>query len=93
MWVPQPQSLVLNHGRSGMQVHTGRAAQPRSPGSGCTLRCRIGRTSLVCLNSHLHCPPKAEDRPEAVVVRLYEAHGSTVVAWLQTSLPVKEAML
>ncbi|NWS29271.1 MA2C1 mannosidase, partial [Polioptila caerulea] len=35
----------------------------------------------------------AEDRPEAVVVRLYEAHGSTVTAWLQTSLPVKEAML
>ncbi|NXI38479.1 MA2C1 mannosidase, partial [Galbula dea] len=35
----------------------------------------------------------AEDRPKAVVVRLYEAHGSTVVAWLQTSLPVKEAML
>ncbi|NXE85151.1 MA2C1 mannosidase, partial [Cochlearius cochlearius] len=35
----------------------------------------------------------AEDRPEAVVVRLYEAHGSTVDAWLQTSLPVKEAML
>ncbi|NXO59711.1 MA2C1 mannosidase, partial [Aramus guarauna] len=35
----------------------------------------------------------AEDRPEAVVVRLYEAHGSTVVAWLQTSLPVEEAML
>ncbi|XP_053810611.1 alpha-mannosidase 2C1 isoform X1 [Vidua chalybeata] len=36
---------------------------------------------------------QAEDRPEAVVVRLYEAHGSTVTAWLQTSLPVKEAML
>ncbi|OPJ70121.1 alpha-mannosidase 2C1 [Patagioenas fasciata monilis] len=36
---------------------------------------------------------QAEDRPDAVVVRLYEAHGSTVVAWLQTSLPVKEAML
>ncbi|NWT78806.1 MA2C1 mannosidase, partial [Lanius ludovicianus] len=35
----------------------------------------------------------AEDRPEAVVVRLYEAHGSTVTAWLQTSLPVKEAIL
>ncbi|NXY05473.1 MA2C1 mannosidase, partial [Pteruthius melanotis] len=35
----------------------------------------------------------AEDRPEAVVVRLYEAHGSTVTAWLQTSLPIKEAML
>lgn len=45
------------------------------------------------LNSHLRCAPKAEDRPDAVVVRLYEAHGSTVVAWLQTSLPVKEAML
>ncbi|NXY92511.1 MA2C1 mannosidase, partial [Alcedo cyanopectus] len=36
---------------------------------------------------------KAEDRPEAVVVRLYEAHGSRVSAWLQTSLPVREAML
>ncbi|NWI45907.1 MA2C1 mannosidase, partial [Picathartes gymnocephalus] len=36
---------------------------------------------------------QAEDRPEAVVVRLYEAHGSTVTAWLRTSLPVKEAML
>ncbi|NXH89483.1 MA2C1 mannosidase, partial [Edolisoma coerulescens] len=35
----------------------------------------------------------AEDRAEAVVVRLYEAHGSTVTAWLRTSLPVKEAML
>ncbi|NXL20984.1 MA2C1 mannosidase, partial [Setophaga kirtlandii] len=31
--------------------------------------------------------------PEAVVVRLYEAHGSTVTAWLQTPLPMKEAML
>ncbi|NXS36251.1 MA2C1 mannosidase, partial [Pomatostomus ruficeps] len=31
--------------------------------------------------------------PEALVVRLYEAHGSTVTAWLQTSLPVKKAML
>ncbi|NXH58885.1 MA2C1 mannosidase, partial [Rhabdornis inornatus] len=31
--------------------------------------------------------------PEAVVVRLYEAYGSTVTAWLQTSLPIKEAML
>ncbi|XP_027645314.2 alpha-mannosidase 2C1 isoform X2 [Falco biarmicus] len=36
---------------------------------------------------------QSEDRPEAVVVRLYEAHGSTVIAWLQTALPVKEAML
>ncbi|NWS14433.1 MA2C1 mannosidase, partial [Pachyramphus minor] len=36
---------------------------------------------------------RAEGRPEAVVVRLYEAYGSTVTAWLQTSLPVKEAML
>ncbi|XP_074773839.1 alpha-mannosidase 2C1 isoform X1 [Athene noctua] len=36
---------------------------------------------------------QAEDRPDAVVVRLYEAHGSTLVAWLQTSLPVQEAVL
>ncbi|NXO87506.1 MA2C1 mannosidase, partial [Sitta europaea] len=36
---------------------------------------------------------RAEDRPDAVVVRLYEAHGSTVTTWLQTSLPVKEAIL
>ncbi|XP_035191627.1 alpha-mannosidase 2C1 isoform X3 [Oxyura jamaicensis] len=36
---------------------------------------------------------QAEDRPDAVVVRLYEAHGSTAVTWLQSSLPVKEAML
>ncbi|NWH84522.1 MA2C1 mannosidase, partial [Aegithalos caudatus] len=35
----------------------------------------------------------AEDRPEAVVVRLHKACGSTVTAWLQTSFPVKEAML
>lgn len=50
--------------------------------------CWRGCACLICLNS-----PKAEDRAEAVVVRLYEAHGSTVSAWLQTSLPVKEAML
>ncbi|NXR61651.1 MA2C1 mannosidase, partial [Rhadina sibilatrix] len=36
---------------------------------------------------------EAEDKPEAVVVQLYKAHGSTLTAWLQTSLPVKEAML
>ncbi|NWH84761.1 MA2C1 mannosidase, partial [Aegithalos caudatus] len=35
----------------------------------------------------------ARDRPEAVVVRLHKACGSTVTAWLQTSLPVKKAML
>ncbi|NXL80709.1 MA2C1 mannosidase, partial [Leptocoma aspasia] len=35
----------------------------------------------------------AKDRSEAVVVWLYEAHGNTVSAWLQTSLSVKEAML
>ncbi|NXK26071.1 MA2C1 mannosidase, partial [Arenaria interpres] len=35
----------------------------------------------------------AEDSPGAVVVRLYEAHGSTVVAWLRTSLPIQEATL
>ncbi|NXM60182.1 MA2C1 mannosidase, partial [Illadopsis cleaveri] len=34
----------------------------------------------------------AEDRPEAVVVQLYEAHGSTVITWLETSFPIK-AML
>lgn len=50
--------------------------------------CLSHLSELICLNS-----PKAEDRPEAVVVRLYEAHGSTVTAWLQTPLPVKEAML
>ncbi|NWU90523.1 MA2C1 mannosidase, partial [Upupa epops] len=36
---------------------------------------------------------KQANRLEAVVVRLYEAHGSTVEAWLQTSLPIQEAML
>ncbi|XP_035409709.1 alpha-mannosidase 2C1 isoform X2 [Cygnus atratus] len=36
---------------------------------------------------------QAEDRPDAVVVRLYEAHGSTAGTWLRSSLPVKEAML
>ncbi|KFO82043.1 Alpha-mannosidase 2C1, partial [Cuculus canorus] len=53
----------------------------------------VKQASLTLLNSLLRHSPKAEDRPEALVVRLYEAHGSTVVAWLQTSLPVKEAML
>ncbi|XP_069722800.1 alpha-mannosidase 2C1 isoform X2 [Phaenicophaeus curvirostris] len=36
---------------------------------------------------------QAEDRPDALVLRLYEAHGSTVVVWLQTSLPIKDATL
>uniref|UniRef100_A0A8C0IZ29 alpha-mannosidase n=1 Tax=Chelonoidis abingdonii TaxID=106734 RepID=A0A8C0IZ29_CHEAB len=35
---------------------------------------------------------RAEDRLDGLVVRLYESHGSTVVTWLQTSLPVKEAI-
>lgn len=47
----------------------------------------------MCLSHLSDLPPKAEDRPDAVVVRLYEAHGSTGVVWLHTSLPVKEAML
>ncbi|NXG08961.1 MA2C1 mannosidase, partial [Sakesphorus luctuosus] len=47
----------------------------------------------VVLETVKQAGPRAEDRPEAVVVRLYEAYGSTVTAWLQTSLPVKEAML
>uniref|UniRef100_A0A663MGR4 alpha-mannosidase n=1 Tax=Athene cunicularia TaxID=194338 RepID=A0A663MGR4_ATHCN len=36
---------------------------------------------------------QASPRGRTVVVRLYEAHGSTLVAWLQTSLPVQEAVL
>ncbi|XP_074862404.1 alpha-mannosidase 2C1 isoform X2 [Carettochelys insculpta] len=35
---------------------------------------------------------QAEDRLDSLVVRLYESHGSTVVAWLQTSLPIKDAI-
>ncbi|GCB63176.1 hypothetical protein scyTo_0011577 [Scyliorhinus torazame] len=35
---------------------------------------------------------QAEDRKNALVIRLYESHGSTVVTWLHTSLPVKQAM-
>ncbi|NXF07842.1 MA2C1 mannosidase, partial [Smithornis capensis] len=47
----------------------------------------------VVLETVKQAGARAEDRPDAVVVRLYESHGSTVIAWLQTSLPVKEAML
>ncbi|KAL8196911.1 UNVERIFIED_CONTAM: Alpha-mannosidase 2C1 [Gekko kuhli] len=36
---------------------------------------------------------QAEDRPDALVIRLYESHGSTVESWLQTFLPVQEAVL
>ncbi|XP_029431160.1 LOW QUALITY PROTEIN: alpha-mannosidase 2C1 [Rhinatrema bivittatum] len=36
---------------------------------------------------------QAEDRSDALVLRLYESHGSTVDTWLRTSLPVKEAIL
>ncbi|XP_041034381.1 alpha-mannosidase 2C1 isoform X2 [Carcharodon carcharias] len=35
---------------------------------------------------------QAEDRKNALVIRLYESHGSTVVTWLHTSLPVKQAI-
>ncbi|KAG9489498.1 hypothetical protein GDO78_005466 [Eleutherodactylus coqui] len=35
----------------------------------------------------------AERRPDALVLRLYECHGSTVDTWLQTSLPVKDVFL
>ncbi|XP_048472979.1 alpha-mannosidase 2C1 [Rhincodon typus] len=35
---------------------------------------------------------QAEDRKNALVIRLYESHGSTVVTWLHTSLPVKQAV-
>ncbi|NWR67027.1 MA2C1 mannosidase, partial [Bucorvus abyssinicus] len=34
----------------------------------------------------------AEDRPDAVVVRLYGVHDSMAVAWLQTSLSIKDVM-
>ncbi|XP_060116165.1 alpha-mannosidase 2C1 [Heteronotia binoei] len=36
---------------------------------------------------------QAEDRPDALVLRLYESYGSTVETWLRTSLPVQEAAL
>uniref|UniRef100_A0ABM5EXU9 alpha-mannosidase n=1 Tax=Pogona vitticeps TaxID=103695 RepID=A0ABM5EXU9_9SAUR len=36
---------------------------------------------------------QAEDRNDALIVRLYESHGSTVATWLQTSLPVQEAAM
>ncbi|XP_044306519.1 alpha-mannosidase 2C1 isoform X2 [Varanus komodoensis] len=36
---------------------------------------------------------QAEERPGALIVRLYESHGSTVVTWLQTHLPVQEAVM
>ncbi|CAI5783661.1 alpha-mannosidase 2C1 [Podarcis lilfordi] len=36
---------------------------------------------------------QAEDVPGVLVIRLYESHGSTVVTWLQTSLPVQEAVM
>ncbi|XP_062926980.1 alpha-mannosidase 2C1 [Mobula hypostoma] len=35
---------------------------------------------------------QAEDRNDALVIRLYESHGSTVDTWLHTSLPVKQAL-
>nr|XP_034968274.1 alpha-mannosidase 2C1 [Zootoca vivipara] len=36
---------------------------------------------------------QAEDIPGVLVIRLYESHGSTVVTWLQTCLPVQEAVM
>ncbi|XP_062819613.1 alpha-mannosidase 2C1 isoform X1 [Anolis carolinensis] len=36
---------------------------------------------------------QAEDRTDALVIRLYESHGSTVVTWLQTCLPIQEAIM
>ncbi|KAM9313462.1 alpha-mannosidase 2C1 [Gastrophryne carolinensis] len=35
----------------------------------------------------------AEKHPDTLVVRLYEAFGSTIDTWLKTTLPVKEAVL
>ncbi|XP_048338131.1 alpha-mannosidase 2C1 isoform X2 [Sphaerodactylus townsendi] len=36
---------------------------------------------------------QAEDRSDALVIRLYESHGSTVETWLRLSLAVQEAVL
>lgn len=36
---------------------------------------------------------QAEDRPDALVIRLYESYGSAVDTWINTSLPVKEFIL
>ncbi|KAJ1181489.1 hypothetical protein NDU88_006696 [Pleurodeles waltl] len=36
---------------------------------------------------------QAEDRLDALVIRLYESYGSTVDTWASTSLPVKEFIL
>nr|XP_056721816.1 alpha-mannosidase 2C1 [Euleptes europaea] len=36
---------------------------------------------------------QAEDRSDALVIRLYESHGGTVESWLRISLPVQEAVL
>ncbi|KAH0619864.1 hypothetical protein JD844_014236 [Phrynosoma platyrhinos] len=36
---------------------------------------------------------QAEDRADALIIRLYEAHGSTVITWLQIGLPVQEAIM
>ncbi|XP_075753510.1 alpha-mannosidase 2C1 [Pelodiscus sinensis] len=35
---------------------------------------------------------QAEDRLDSLVLRLYESYGSTVVTWLRTALPIKEAI-
>ncbi|XP_055518623.1 alpha-mannosidase 2C1 [Leucoraja erinacea] len=35
---------------------------------------------------------QAENKNKALVIRLYESHGSTVETWLHTSLPIKQAI-
>ncbi|ETE66639.1 Alpha-mannosidase 2C1, partial [Ophiophagus hannah] len=37
--------------------------------------------------------PAAEDRPDALVVRLYESYGSTIDTWLQMGFPIQEAVV
>ncbi|XP_069480651.1 alpha-mannosidase 2C1 isoform X2 [Ambystoma mexicanum] len=36
---------------------------------------------------------KSEERSDALVIRMYESHGSTVDTWLHTSLPIKEVSM
>uniref|UniRef100_F7A8H5 Mannosidase alpha class 2C member 1 n=1 Tax=Ornithorhynchus anatinus TaxID=9258 RepID=F7A8H5_ORNAN len=47
----------------------------------------------VVLETHQTAEAEAGSRPGALVLRLYESHGSSVVTWLQTPIPLREALL